>query len=1066
MNSFETLFNGLNNQQKQAVEQLDGPVMVIAGPGTGKTQILATRILNILNTDTVPENILCLTYTESGATAMQQRLSQFMGSDAFKVNIHTFHGLCNKIIKDFPEKFSKREMRVLDDLERIDIIQQIIEEIKEDSPIKTYSDDAASLRLQLVKIWSLMESEGYTTDSFELWINYLKEDEIFKLQFPELIYKRKFKEFQAGDIKETDRKKLADAWTKLIEAAKLFNRYKFLKIEKGVYEFSDMLYWVNEKLKSDEELKLLVQEKYHYVLVDEYQDTSGIQNEILYSLIDYWEDNPNCFVVGDDDQSIYAFQGAKVSNMLTFKEKYSENIKTIVLTQNYRSSQPILDDSCRLIEKNTSRLVNTIEGLSKDLISSGENKNFEHVETSFHLYLNEFHESVGTVESIHTMISKGIAPSDIAILYSKHKHADTIISLFQEKGIPFVLNRAINILQEPIIKQLLQWLNYLSQESNLANSGEYLLYRILLSDLYTIPTFTLNQISTEIYRIKRNNEYQNKSYSWREHFASILKMPNANEIYGEEAVKSISELWQNVDKWIKIATSENVPNLIQRIYSEGGFLAHALKKEDNGWTMEVLHSFMEFANQQNSRVPFISLREMMNMFYKMDANTIPVFLEKRIGNSIGVQLLTAHGSKGLEFEHVFIIRTNGDEWENEDRNGLPFQVRKLILGNNKVIQSEMSVVDSFEERRRLFYVAMTRAKKTLNISYCQFKISSKASEILPSTFVLEVNGERKLSTQPVSIPSEKLLWAQQKYLENTSKPILDIDKKDWLKSKIEHLIFSPTSIETILRCGIEFYFNRILRVPSAPNQYGAYGTAMHATLREFVVNGVNKKQWMTGEQVSKHFEYEMMKLRAGFTEKQFELKLEQGKMILPRFWKQKLDQYKSYQKIETEFSINTKIEGISVTGNVDKMIFDGNEISVFDYKTSKIDKSEKKSKAPSQQSIDKGNFPPSYWFQIGLYTMMINEAHGNKNWKSRHGVIESLEMNHEGHFPEFEIYFSNQDFEYMKSIILKANEKLHDLSFMEGCGKCEWCTFAKQVDQVIYLPTGTEEQIDNQSEET
>lgn len=1065
MNSFETLFNGLNSQQKQAVEILEGPVMVIAGPGTGKTQILATRILNILNTDTVPENILCLTYTEAGATAMQQRLSQFMGSDAFKVNIHTFHGLCNKIIKDFPEKFSKREMRVMDDLERIDIIQQIIEEIHENSPIKTYSDDAAVLRSQLVRIWNLMESEGYTPETFEKWIQYLKEDDIFKLQFPDLVYKRKYKEFQVGDIKESERKKLDEAWIKLVEAAKLFDRYKSLKIEKGVYEFSDMLYWVNEKLKTDEELKLLVQEKYHYVLVDEYQDTSGVQNEILYSLIDYWEEYPNCFVVGDDDQSIYAFQGAKVSNMLTFKEKYQENIKTIVLTQNYRSSQPILDDSCRLIEKNTSRLVNTIEGLSKDLISSGENKNFDQIETSVQKYLNEFHESVGIVEEIDGMIQKGIVASDIAILYSKHKQADTIVSLFQEKGIPFVLNRAINILQEPVVKQLLQWLNYLSQESNLANSGEYLLYRILLSELYTIPTFTLNQISTEIYRIKRDREYQNQTYSWREHFASILKMPNAIDIYGEEAIKSISELWNNVEKWIKIATSENVPTLIQRIYSEGGFLAHALRKEDNGWTMEVLHSFMEFANQQNSRVPFISLKEMMSMFYKMDANAIPIFLEKRIGNSKGVQLLTAHGSKGLEFDHVFIIRANGDEWENDDRNALPYKVRNLILGNDKVIQSEMSVVDSFEERRRLFYVAMTRAKKTLNISYCQFKISSKSTEILPSTFILELIGDRELPIKAKSIPTDKLLWAQQKYLESTTKPILDIDKKDWLKSKIEHLIFSPTSIETLMRCGIEFYFNRILRVPSAPNQYGAYGTAMHATLREFVVNGVNKKQWMTAEQVVKHFEYEMMKLRAGFTEKQFELKLEQGKMILPKFWKQKLDQYQTYTKIETEFSINTKIEGISITGNIDKMVFDGNEISVLDYKTSKIDKSEKKSKAPSTQSIDKGTFPPSYWFQIGLYTMMINEAHGNKNWKSRHGVIESLEMNHEGHFPEFEILFSNQDFDYIKSIVIKANERLQDLSFMEGCGKCEWCTFAKQVNQVIYIPTGSEEIVDNQQED-
>ena len=390
MNSFESLYTSLNTEQKQAVDQLEGPVMVIAGPGTGKTQILATRILNILRTDTLPENILCLTYTEAGATAMLQRLSSFMGSDAYKVNIHTFHGLCNQIIKDFPEKFNKREMRVMDDIERVELIQEIIEKIDENSPIKTYNDEATVLQRQLSQVWTLMESEGYSVADFEEWIHYLQDDELFKMQFPELVYKRKFKEFNVGDIKENDRSKLNESWNKLIDAAKLHSQYVSLKKEKGVYEFSDMLNWVNDIMKTDEELKLMIQEKYHYILVDEYQDTSGVQNEILYSLIDYWEENPNCFVVGDDDQSIYAFQGAKVSNMLAFKTKYKLNLKTIVLTQNYRSTQTILDSSSTLIEHNKSRLVNSIEGLSKNLVSSGENQHFEAVPVKTELFLTNF----------------------------------------------------------------------------------------------------------------------------------------------------------------------------------------------------------------------------------------------------------------------------------------------------------------------------------------------------------------------------------------------------------------------------------------------------------------------------------------------------------------------------------------------------------------------------------------------------------------------------------------------------------------------------------------------------
>ncbi len=1051
MNSFDSLYQGLNTEQKEAVDQLEGPVMVIAGPGTGKTQILATRILNILKTDTQPENILCLTYTEAGATAMMKRLSQFMGSDAYKVNIHTFHGLCNQIIKDFPEKFSKREMRVMDEIEQIELIQEIIESIDESSVLKTYNDEANSLQKQLRQVWSIMESEGYTVSDFEEWIQFLSDDELFKIQFPELLYKRKFKEFNDGDIKENERKKLQDGWVKLIEAAKLHSAYVSLKKEKGVYEFSDMLNWVNDILKFDEEFKLMIQERYHYILVDEYQDTSGVQNEILFSLIDYWEENPNCFVVGDDDQSIYAFQGAKVSNMLTFKTKYAQNIKTIVLTKNYRSTQEILNASTKLIAFNQSRLVNTIEGLSKELISSGANANFDPVKVETFQYLNEFHEAVGIVGEIKTKIEQGIKAEEISILYSKHKHSDLLIEVLKENEIPFIQNRSINILNETLIRKLIAWLNYLAQESNLPNSGEYLLYKLLLSDLYHIPTFGLNQISTEIYSIKRQREFQNQTYSWREHINGILNSNDSDSKYGEETIIALKELWFNIEKWIKIANSESVPTLIQRIYSEGGFLAHALKKDDNGWTMEVLHSFMEFSNLQNARIPFMSLRDFLLTIEKMDHNDLSIPLEKRIGNSLGVQLMTAHGSKGLEFEHVYLIQANPENWEKDRRNGLPYSLRELTLGNKKIISSEISSADALEERRRLFYVAMTRAKKTLTISLSKTKIKAKPEEILPSKFVLEVNDE-KIESESKEINPEVLLWAQKKYLERVNKPILEVDKLDWLKSKIENLTFSPTSVEQIMTCGIQFYFNRVLRVPTAPNQFGAYGTAIHATLREFVNQGVKNRQWMNETALVKQFEYEMMKLRAGFTEKQFELKLEQGKHFLPKFWTQKIEAYKKYQTVETEFGIHTKLGGISVTGNIDKMVFDGNQVTVFDYKTSKISSSKSKSKAPLKSNIEKEKFPPSYWFQIGMYTMMINEANQQKGWKSRHGIIESLEMDTNGEFQDFEIYYSKEDFDYIQSILEKANQKLQSLEFMEGCGKCDWCEFAKQVNQVIYIP--------------
>jgi len=205
------------------------------------------------------------------------------------------------------------------------------------------------------------------------------------------------------------------------------------------------------------------------------------------------------------------------------------------------------------------------------------------------------------------------------------------------------------------------------------------------------------------------------------------------------------------------------------------------------------------------------------------------------------------------------------------------------------------------------------------------------------------------------------------------------------------------------------------------------------------------------------FSFDFLKLRAGFTEKQFELKLDQGRTFLPKFRNQKLCEYQKYEKIETEFNVHTKIAGVSITGNIDKMVIDGNQVTVYDYKTSKLTSSQLKSKAPSKSSKENEKFPPSYWFQLGLYTMMINEAHEQKGWKSRHGVIESMEVNNEGEFVNFEMVYSNEDFDYIKSIVEKANLKLQSMEFMHGCGDCDWCKFAKQVNQVMYIPSNSEE---------
>jgi DNA helicase-2/ATP-dependent DNA helicase PcrA len=317
---FKEEYAKLNAPQQKAVDTTDGAVLVVAGPGTGKTQILAARIANILlKTDAKPQNILCLTFTDAGVVAMRNRLERFIGTDAYKVNIHTFHSFCNKVIQENASYFSVKELEPIGDLERIQLMEKLVDGFDVNHPLKRMRGDVyyeiSSGRLN--NLFSMMKRENKSAEDIEKAVDAYIEDLPNREGF---YYKRKYKEFNAGD---PNPKKIEAEKAKMdltIAAAKEMKNYDQLKAEKGYYDFDDMILWVLKAFKEDEDLLLNYQERFQYILVDEYQDTNGAQNDIFKQLISYWE-NPNAFVVGDDDQSIYRFQGANLTNIVDFYEK-------------------------------------------------------------------------------------------------------------------------------------------------------------------------------------------------------------------------------------------------------------------------------------------------------------------------------------------------------------------------------------------------------------------------------------------------------------------------------------------------------------------------------------------------------------------------------------------------------------------------------------------------------------------------------------------------------------------------------------------------------------------------
>ena len=425
------MYEGLNEKQRLAVDTIEGPVMVIAGPGTGKTQILSARIGKILiDTDAAPENILCLTYTDAGVVAMRKRVLEFIGPDAYKVNIYTFHAFCNDIIQENLSLFEKTSMDPISDLEKIEMYKELIDGFKKNHLLKRYRGDVYYEINNLQSLFSTMKREGWTptfiNQKIDEYIACLSDRDEYRC-------KRAVGIFKKGDIRTDKIEEEKERMEKLRAAVNEFDNFQSLMRKRNRYDFDDMINWVIKAFEENPQLLARYQEQYLYMLVDEYQDTSGTQNRLVQLLINYWE-KPNVFVVGDDDQSIYRFQGANVENMLTFAESYKNDLLTVVLVNNYRSVQPILDISKSLIDGNQERLIKQIEGLSKDLESSHEKwKNIKKEDCCPQLkqYETQRHEMIHTTLQVEKLIHDGVAPGLISIIYKEHKYGEELAQYFK-----------------------------------------------------------------------------------------------------------------------------------------------------------------------------------------------------------------------------------------------------------------------------------------------------------------------------------------------------------------------------------------------------------------------------------------------------------------------------------------------------------------------------------------------------------------------------------------------------------------------------------------------------------
>lgn len=1040
MEDLKKIIEELNLNQRKAVELIDGPVMVVAGPGTGKTQILSARIANILTqTDVGSHSILCLTYTDAGARAIQQRLIEMIGNDAYNVSVHTFHSFGAEVIRENDSLFSSNELQPISELEQIQLLREILDELPASSRLKKRREYYNQTK-QLSEIFKTIKEQSLEASALIDSINqYISEMPTME----EFIYKKKYKEFKTGDLKQGAITKVTEQLQTLIEVVNLYEKFLQKMADRKRFDFADMLIWVRDAFIKYPNLLLSYRERYLYLLLDEFQDNNGLQAQIL-SLLAGAEENPNVFIVGDDDQSIYSFQGANYRRMLDFEQTY--NPETVVLNMNYRSSQKILDASKALIENNSERLVNKVEGLTKELIAS--HKDYKDIADAPVIvkFTNDQSEILVVANQIVNMIQEQkIAPEKIAVIYRNHAQAIEIANYLSSKKIPINAVRPADILNEPIIINILTLLNYVNLESRKAFTGEHLLFEILHFNFFNLEPLDIAKFALSI----ANANLKKEERYWRIQLAEQTKKSQQNQLFEPNDFHTkLKRVHENLEYWIKQAHNFTVTELIEKMIAKGGILSYALTSEQKNWDMQVLKTFFDFVQNEVERNPSLRLSELINDLNLMKELKIRINIQRMYGTSTGVNFTTAHSSKGLEYDHVFMIRCTDKIWKAQSQKS-PYGLGRVLLYENPYANSTNEESALKEENRRLFFVAVTRAKKSIQISYSTEK--DKASEYVSE---LETSGTCVLKNQSDLLSSEneqniglEFIASQFYQHEDNHSTIVEDALLDRF---LEQYRMSVSHLNQYLKCPVSFYYDKVLKVPSAKNKYMGFGTAIHDTLDEWIKSYQKDEKHILWDsnRLCEEFVKNIAKQRDAFTDESFEFMKEYGKEKLINFYNKKASYIKQVATIMTEVHITAEFDGIIIRGVADRLDLNGNSAHLIDYKTGSVVNGINKLKAPEENANEDASFEKKhggdYWRQLVFYKILVESS--THKWQIDTAEIEFIEAEADD-IQDYTMQITQEDIEKVKQQINLAYKGIKAKEFNKGCGdkKCRWCNFQKML---------------------
>ncbi len=984
---FTNAYKNLNVAQKQAVDAIEGPVMVVAGPGTGKTHILTLRIANILTkTDTPPDGILALTFTEAGVDAMKARLLKLIGPTAYKVAIYTFHGFCNDVIHSHPEYFPRIiSSTALTDIESIIFIREALSSLPLEK-LKPFGDPFFYVTAVRSAISTLKREHKTPNDVLSRTDRLIKDLE----GDPESFHT---KGAHAGKMKGAVTTRV-DRLKKEHELGLVYEWYETKLAEKRKFDFEDMIGEVVRALSTDSEFLLVVQEKFLYILADEHQDANGAQNQLLELLASY-DAAPNLFIVGDEKQAIFRFQGATLDSFTHFQKKFPTAL-LIPLVDSYRSGSVLLDAAHSL-------MMGSIPEERHPYLQSKVDQP-QHAVLEERTFTSEEMEIGWVADDIANKIGEGVSAGDIAVIFRTNADALAISRALAQKGILHTLDSKSNIFSNHAVLQLLTYLRlctHIGSDEYFAHALHFPWIGIEAPDAYKILIYA-----------------QKKRLPYFEVVSSRAHLTEAH-VYAIDAVYECATV---ISRLAKIAQEESARDFFDRVLHDSGFLHYVLLRPDAITILSAVRGLAATLETLSSTQSLYTGRDFVHdigLYEEYGIEIEPDTQPKDRTNA--VHLVTAHRSKGLEYEYVYIIHARDGKWGNRTaRNSLPL--------STLAVASESDI----EDERRLFYVALTRAKLYVSVSF-GVTSSTRSRESTIAQFMMEI--DPALITRIPTESFEASVTPEHVFALKAPTEHSMSDHSFLVDAFVEQGI-SATALNNYLDCPWKYFYRNLVRVPEKPTPSSLYGNALHNALRLFRDLSTSSQHY---QPLATLLEYLQVSIEAqGFTPSSYIDAQKKGIRALTDWYERNKDIYQFRAICEKKFEVYMSLTGqkperILLRGLIDVIEFNGDDsVRVIDYKTGKH-------KSRNELEGNTKNATGDYKRQLDFYCILMELAQMQRPSRLS---LEFIEPDASGKTVEHTFLYDEATVAELKTTINRVSNEIYTLAFWDKkceTPDCEYC---------------------------